>query len=197
MLKTLVDFITDESVEEIEMPENEKLESGSSDLGVDLENCISDFLELKSEMLTKEERVKVLISDAESPSYFYVQLASKKPQLDDLLNHMFDVYTTVADNRLDVDEVSENSVVAALFSEDESWYRARVIQVCDKGILVQFMDHGNKDVVAQTSIRKLPAAFCQLPLQGICCCLNGVVPKEGGEWSAEAKEAFTEITSDK
>ena len=182
--------VTGESVEEKETTE-------SADLGVDLDSYVSSMRDLKTETVDMEERVKVLVADAESPSDFWIQLASKKAQLDELLNHMFDVYTATTDGKLNIDNTDENDMIVAALSEDESWYRARVVSTDEQGVAVQFLDYGNKEVVPQTSLRKLVTAFSELPVQGIRCCLAGVVPKQGGDWSPDAKQAFTEIILEK
>ena len=144
-----------------------------------------------------EQRTRVSVSHANNPSQFWVQLANKKTQLDDLLNQMFDFFTATTDDRLTVDTVDDDMVVAALFAEDESWYRAKVVKVEEEEVTVQFLDHGNQVTVTMESLRKLPSSFSELPLQAIECSLAGVVPKDGGEWSPDISEAFTEITLEK
>ena len=110
---------------------------------------------------------------------------------------MFDLYSTTTDDRIKVETVEDNMVVAALFSEDESWYRAKVVKVGEEEVIVQFLDHGNQETVTMESLRKLLTGFSELPLQAVECSLAGVVPKGGGEWSEDMSEAFTEITLEK
>lgn len=185
------------AVDDNRTSESKELEPEPADFGIDLDNFVNNIGELNTETLEKEERVQVLVAQAESPTNFWVQLANKKQQLDELLDQMFDLYSTLTDNRVKVDSIDENKVVAAQFSEDESWYRAKVLKVEEEGILVQFLDHGNKELVPPSSLRKLPLDFSNLPCQGIQCSLAGIVPKEGGEWSAETIKTFSEIVLEK
>ena len=169
----------------------------TAEVNVDLGTTVYSLEELKSESLEHEQRTRVTVSHANSPNEFWVQLVNKKSLLDELLNRMLDLYTATTDDRLKVDSVDKNMVVAALFAEDESWYRGKIMKVGEEEVTVQFLDHGNQETVSVASLRKLPSVFSELPLQAIQCSLAGVVPKDDGDWSTEMSDTFTEITLEK
>ena len=162
---------------------------------IDKENLVTSMSALKETSLSVEQRVQVLVSAASSPGKFWVQQEQQTSQLEALLNSMFDFFSSLADEKLCVQDVEDGTVVAALFAEDESWYRGKV-SVSDSGIQVFFLDHGNTETVTVENLRLLPEEFSQLPVQAIPCCLGGV-SAEDGEWSDEAVSMFEELTAEK
>ncbi|KAL4236389.1 Tudor domain [Mactra antiquata] len=189
-----------ENVASPETSEDGVEEASESDkvpeLIVDIDNTISDVTLIKSEKISIDERVKVFVSHSESPSKFWVQLESKQNQLDSLLTSMNELYSSCNDERLTIDTVEVGLLVAALYSEDGSWYRARVLSCDNQNVTVIFADHGNTQTVEKKDLRRVPAEFCSLPLQAIECILGAVQPK-ADIWSDEAKELFADITHDK
>ncbi|XP_052256501.1 uncharacterized protein LOC127861849 isoform X4 [Dreissena polymorpha] len=163
---------------------------------VNLDNMVARHADIVRATVSQGQRVKVTVSHTESPSQFWVNLVENQSRLDELLNTMFQLYTSSRDPRLHVDSVKEGDIVAALYSEDESWYRTEVISVTDQEARVFFMDHGNTEGMPLDSLRRLPVEFCSLPLQAIEVTLGGVQPT-GDCWSTEARDLFAELTQDK
>ena len=64
----------------------------------------------------------------------------------------------------------------AKFSEDDSWYRAEVIKLLDRGdlVLVHFVDFGNNDTVKSSSLLPVNKDLFNLPLITFSCALYGV-----------------------
>lgn len=54
-------------------------------------------------------------------------------------------------------------LVAAPFSEDESWYRARILGVVGDDVDVYFVDYGDSLMVSKQAIRKLRYSLDLLP----------------------------------
>lgn len=160
---SLLIVTTEVDAEASEETENEPKENVPD---VDLDRITEKFSELQSLKLEVEQRVKVQVSHSDSPSRLWVQLESEKDKLDSLLDRLYQFYSACSDKRLSVEKVCKDMIVAALFSEDESWYRARVVD-CDNEdtVTVMFLDHGNTEVISRDSLRKLPTEFCQLPVQ--------------------------------
>lgn len=82
----------------------------------------------------------------------------------------------------------------ARFSEDNAWYRARVIDIdlTKQTATVYFVDHGNTDVVNLLSdLRQLSADLSASPCQAIPCSLAR------GPWSSEQCSSFETATMDK
>ncbi|KAL3869617.1 hypothetical protein ACJMK2_042282 [Sinanodonta woodiana] len=158
---------------------------------------LSEESQLKMVRLEEGQRQTVMVSHCESPSLFWIQLESNKPSIDSLLNSMYDAYSDQTLATLCVDMVKEGDLVVALYAEDESWYRARVVSVAsEQEVEVFFMDYGNSEIVSKDSLRKFMAQFSVLPIQGLICSLSGVNPK-GNSWSDETIDLFTELTQDK
>ncbi|XP_045158547.2 uncharacterized protein LOC123524421 isoform X3 [Mercenaria mercenaria] len=182
-------------VESAEVPQDTDVQGTVPDVNID--DITDKINELESEKLAVEQRVKVVVSHSESPSKFWVQLENEKVKLDNLLITMYDFYNACTDSQLSVESVIKDMLVAALYPEDESWYRAQVVNCDNKDqVEVVFIDHGNTEVIASGSLRKLPTQFCELPIQGLECCLGAVQPSQE-DWSEEVKEAFTQLTADK
>lgn len=72
------------------------------------------------------------------------------------------------DTNLTVDTVSEGILVAALYCEDEAWYRASVISCDNNTVTVIFIDHGNTQIMEKSNLRRLSSEFCSLPIQVRC-----------------------------
>ena len=123
------------------------------------------YKDLSRVAVSQGERVKVLVAFSESPSRFWIQLESEKQKIDDILNQMFDFYSESTDESLKPAVVSPGDAVAALYPEDESWYRARVESVEGEQVTVMFLDHGNTETVGLDNIRRLSQAFTALPIQ--------------------------------
>ncbi|KAK3602033.1 hypothetical protein CHS0354_015024 [Potamilus streckersoni] len=158
---------------------------------------LSEESQLRRVCLEEGQRQTVLVSHCESPSLFWIQLESNKPSINTLLNSMYAAYSDQTLATLCVDKVQEGDLVMALYAEDESWYRAKVISVAsDQEVEVFFMDYGNSEIVPKDSLRKFMAQFSELPIQGLMCSLSGVNPKENS-WSDETIDLFTELTQDK
>lgn len=68
-------------------------------------------------------------------------------------------------------EVGED--VCAIYSIDEKWYRARVLEKMeDNSYVVYFVDFGNANQVTSSEIRKLKPAYVQLPCLAVHCRLQ-------------------------
>lgn len=91
-----------------------------------------------------------------------------------------------------------NDIVAALFDEDNSWYRARIDNVNTKSELysIQFIDFGNVTAVPLSALRPLPKDLAAIkPLARPCklSCLKP--PIAGSEYFEAAANAFADITA--
>lgn len=82
--------------------------------------------------------------------------------------------TTALEGAAEFDSVGEmkpGAVCAAFWSEDERWYRARVLEFCDVGAHMQFLDYGNKARCEE--FRELPSELGALQPLARCCRLAG------------------------
>jgi tudor domain-containing protein 2 len=79
--------------------------------------------------------------------------------------------------------VVADQLVAAPFSHDDKWYRARVIEVTlddydveESQVAVYYLDYGDSDTRRKKDICSLRADFLKLRYQAIECCLAKVKP---------------------
>ncbi|XP_063955027.1 tudor domain-containing protein 1-like [Lytechinus pictus] len=98
----------------------------------------------------------------------------------------------------------------AQYSVDERWYRAEIVEVVRKDIImchVRFVDYGTVEWLSLNSIRQLPAQFLELPLQCRRCRLTGIqVPaklppktplQSGTHWPAAAIKRVVDMVSNR
>lgn len=129
-----------------------------------------------------------------SPSEFWIQTQNYTKDLDELMDGMYHLYKDSSEK----DAVKNPAVglYCAAKSEDGEFYRATVVEVCEKQIKVFYVDYGNTEVVDKSDIRMLPAKFKKLPRLALKCTLAGVRPKEG-TWGESAFDFFFKAVTDK
>lgn len=71
----------------------------------------------------------------------------------------------------------------AQFSEDDSWYRARITENSTKDdtsqVQVIYVDFGNHEQVPVSRLRALRKEHAELPMMAVLCALDGAVPSGG------------------
>ncbi|XP_055032396.2 tudor domain-containing protein 1 [Misgurnus anguillicaudatus] len=78
------------------------------------------------------------------------------------------------------------TVCCSLFSEDNQWYRAKVLAYSSEDrICIGYIDFGNSEEVELHRLRPISMELLALPTQAIPCCLAGIKPSTG-TWSEEA-----------
>lgn len=97
---------------------------------------------------------------------FYVQLEDSVDELDKVIEKLGD-----AAEFEPISELKVGSICAALWFEDEQWYRAKILEFCDVGYHVQFIDYGNKAKCEE--FRQLPEELSLIHPLAKCCCLAG------------------------
>ncbi|XP_021350187.1 uncharacterized protein LOC110448334 isoform X2 [Mizuhopecten yessoensis] len=156
-----------------------------------------DLGKLTHIVLAEGDRVQVTSCHINSPSSFYVHLDRNKDALGSLCDEMFKFYSEYEGADLNVESPKEGQLCAVQFSEDESWYRAKLLEVLGSDrFKVEFLDHGNTEECSGATIRKLMIRFVELPVQTMHCTLGGVRSVDG-PWSEEALTLFTELLGDK
>nr|XP_022905962.1 maternal protein tudor-like isoform X2 [Onthophagus taurus] len=145
------------------------------------ENLASN-LELETETSTTG-----YISHLNSPSEFWMQLDSSVPDLEWVADQLMNASTFPI-----LQDLTPGSLCAAMFPEDKSWYRARILSNTVAGIEVNFIDYGNS--YSCTELRELPEELVMLSPLALKCSLS----KPAGilQWSTQATEKFNEISAD-
>lgn len=60
-----------------------------------------------------------------------------------------------------------------LFTGDDLWYRAIVLEASDSGVKVLYADYGNMETLPLSRVQPIPASHLQPPFQIIRCSLEG------------------------
>lgn len=78
--------------------------------------------------------------------------------------------------------------VASQFTDDNMFYRARIVGFKESGIEVQYADYGNREVVRKERLRLMDQTFLSIPIQCLSCCLYDMNPptSQSGKWSSDA-----------
>ncbi|XP_030575433.1 tudor domain-containing protein 15 [Archocentrus centrarchus] len=84
----------------------------------------------------------------------------------------------------------------ALFSSDNKWYRAQVIQKADSILSVLFIDYGNESEVDIKDVMSMPQSLLEIPPQAFLCFLNGF-DESKGSWDDEVYDDFYNLVVDK
>lgn len=64
-------------------------------------------------------------------------------------------------------------------SEDKQWYRAKVLAYSlEERVCVSYLDFGNSEEVDLSQLRPITAALLAVPVQAICCGLEGKMSDE-------------------
>ena len=141
-------------------------------------------------------REKLYISFVESPSAFWIQQSCISRDLDNLMADLMAFYCEDGSRAEKVRRAEEGMACVALFSEDETFYRAVVEKVlANNECRVFFVDYGNSEVTSVSNLRMLTPEFLKLPTISIKCCLSGIEAASCG--SPEAAARFEELTGDK
>ncbi|XP_076320175.1 uncharacterized protein LOC143230461 [Tachypleus tridentatus] len=111
---------------------------------------------------------------------FYLQLQSSCQQFNSLMCEIQAFYSTSTSAATPVDHPKINQVCAARFTEDDAWYRARILYVKDGMVGVLYVDYGNGQEIPLDRIKYLLPDFAALlPSQAVKCYLKGVKPPNG------------------
>lgn len=155
------------------------------DNGVNVMDELNTLCQAEKTATSKEnDKPEVMLSHINGLSEIWVQ--EQTPSLDELADELTNV------DALDVLETAEQgAIVAALFDEDDVWYRAKILEKLDDGFHVLFIDYGNESGVTQ--IRALPEDLTLLPAFAVSCCLFGL-PENADQWPAAVLDKLKEIS---
>ncbi|KAG8225528.1 hypothetical protein J437_LFUL006067 [Ladona fulva] len=114
-----------------------------------------------------------------SPYRFYVQPISWGKGLQEFMEKL----QMVAKNQLSPWPPAVGTPVLARFAQDGGIYRAVVEEICSNSLVrVQYVDYGNRESLASTSVWKADPSFQTLSPQAIPCALQGVAPLTSSGW---------------
>lgn len=78
----------------------------------------------------------------------------------------------------------------------DCWFRGVVVRKQDLQYSVYRLDLGDLVTVGREQLRPLPPRHLSLPPGCLQCCLAGVGPVEGEEWTADVVKLFSNLLND-
>ena len=155
------------------------------------EVCFYQRLEMND---PKEDQFDVLITEVIHPGEIWAQIVySESQHLLNLLMKQINQHcmSTTVPNIMP----NPGQECCALFTLDNTWYRARVLKCPKPGeILVQYVDFGNSELVTPDKIRSTKEEFFGLPAQALKLSLANVRPA-CHVWNQEAVEWLKHIVN--
>ncbi|XP_070535128.1 tudor domain-containing protein 7-like [Ptychodera flava] len=136
------------------------------------------------------EFMDIHVSLVTDPNSFMCQPWSSYDDLNSLVDNMKEFYTN---HIYKCPELKIGGFYAALYDDDEHWYRIQLKTVLNEHMVAMYMlDLGHYDVVAVENIQPLVSEFRKLPFQAITASLAGVKAK-GDRFSDQAVNRFFEL----
>uniref|UniRef100_A0A6P7FIK6 Uncharacterized protein LOC114328275 isoform X2 n=1 Tax=Diabrotica virgifera virgifera TaxID=50390 RepID=A0A6P7FIK6_DIAVI len=136
---------------------------------------------------TTETRQTGFVSHLNSPSEFWIQLESCIDELEWIAEQL-----SSAETFPDVTDLTPGTLCAALFPDDQMWYRARILSDTVAGLELIFIDYGNSCVC--TDLKQLPEDLVMTAPLAMKCSLqkNDGIPT----WTPEAAAKFSDISAE-
>ncbi|XP_011690886.1 PREDICTED: maternal protein tudor isoform X2 [Wasmannia auropunctata] len=153
----------------------------------------SDKHETATPETATPDRFDVCISHVDSPSQFWLHRMDKITHLNEKQEQL----------QLEVSEFSaidgipeEGALCVAVYSIDDLWYRAEVLDADEDITTVRFVDYGNTDVIDNktSNIRQIPDAWKSLETFALKCRLD-VIPVDTEDWSELTCERFKNLVT--
>ena len=137
-----------------------------------------NHLETEMSSVRAGQTMSVQVVHVESYLSFFCQLRKQIVARDEMMDKLDAYCRALSKDEGKANYIEPGMYFVAKFSEDEGWYRARVIQQTTReGYLVHYVDYGNSEVVNIRDMKNLPPQFSHLPSQAIECSLSGVKPQ--------------------
>ncbi|XP_069692009.1 tudor and KH domain-containing protein homolog [Periplaneta americana] len=149
----------------------------------------------------KDGFLEVYVSAVEHPGRFWVQVIGPRAvELDHLVEEMTEFYRQEENREFHaIKEMTVDQLVAAPFSHDDKWYRARVTEVTvddydveESEVALYYLDYGDSDTRRKKEVCSLRPDFLKLRYQAIECSLAKVKPG-GAVWTDEAVDLFEDL----
>jgi len=147
--------------------------------------------------------IEVFVSAVATPGRFWVQkIGPHSVDLDKLTQEMTEYYNEEENaNFHTLSSVDEGEIVAARYSDENSYYRARVISfredtydISRSTVDLDFVDFGDAEEKNIGEVFSLKTNFLKLKFQAVECTLAGVRPVGSSEWSEESISQFASLT---
>jgi len=123
------------------------------------------------------QMIKIKFTDLKSPKLFYLQCNLNEIQFQIIGESMQSYYNYTRkkrQNKIDLSKLKVGDVVAALFDEDNCWYRARIESLLSDSCEIFYIDYGNYSTVKDDNLQDLIHLFAKLSPQAIPCCIDNL-----------------------
>ncbi|XP_060066222.1 tudor domain-containing protein 7B-like [Ylistrum balloti] len=156
-------------------------------------SSVKDLKIPKGEPLPLEEKVTVYVTFFHNCGYFCVQ---REDSPIDEISTLLSLQASDKKAKPTRQELSPGQFCASMYSTDGSWSRAEVLAKDEIGcgVEVLYVDFGNTEECFPSSMQWLCEKSASFPVQAVYCCLHGVKPLKGEDWSAESQQKFLELT---
>ncbi|XP_040596612.1 tudor and KH domain-containing protein-like [Mesocricetus auratus] len=151
------------------------------------EVAIADFI------FHPDKFLDVYVSASENPNHFWIQfIDSVSFNYEKLMIEMTGHYESSLPEDL---TVNVGDIVAARYSIDGCWYRAKILGTLENGNLdLYFVDFGDNGNCPVEDLRALRRDFLILPILAVECSLAQIAPS-GEHWEEEALDEFERLTA--
>jgi len=132
---------------------------------------------------------KVVVTEVTDNFTFYAQKVDNGPQPESMMDQMRQEMTSNPPTAGSYTP-KRGETCAAKFSGDDQWYRAKITKVETGKAQCLFIDFGNKETVAATSLAALPSAFQSMPAQAHEYALAGITLPPDEDAKQDAVDAL-------
>ncbi|XP_073845267.1 tudor domain containing protein [Musca autumnalis] len=133
-----------------------------------------------------ESGLNCYVSHVNGISDFYIQYEKDSKGLE-----LIEIYLADNEKLKKLEKFEKNKIVAAVFPDDEMWYRAKLVRQVPDGYEVLFIDYGNTSITPEC--REISQDIAELPPLSKKCALE--VPENCKAWSDAAEQKFMEIVA--
>ncbi|XP_055006233.1 tudor domain-containing protein 1 isoform X2 [Boleophthalmus pectinirostris] len=148
----------------------------------------------KTIVLPVNQTFQPCIAAVSNPSLFYLfgRRQVGEEQLQEMMLQLAQHCNSQVSQPSVTGKPATGAACCARFSDDNNWYRAVVLEVCDQEASVIYADYGNSEKVSLSDILPIPASFLQLPFQVTRCSLVGKA-NFPVEWSEDVLQMFLTV----
>lgn len=156
-------------------------------------NLVKSSAENESEnyQLIVGKKYNVCVSHIDSPSQFWIQLTN---EADILKQKYLELQADISMCPLIDGILEESSLCVAVYSIDNAWYRAEVLDADEDITTVRFIDYGNTDVIDNKSknIRALTDNLKSMKRYATKSRLD-IIPVDSEDWSEATCDRFSNL----
>jgi tudor domain-containing protein 1/4/6/7 len=148
---------------------------------------------IKGVSLNVGQMVNVYAAFVVNPGVFWCQTVADSTPLDQFMATMRQELTSKPNEFAALASPKVGDFCYSIFSDDDQWYRAKILSVTGDSAEVLYIDYGNSETVSVGQLKKLQSKHCELHAVAFKCHLSGVNPVEGSDWSADAIAKLEEL----